>query len=343
MRYLGEDELTQVMGIGYPGEVRQGPDGSLYQWVGGMDGLGNPIGFWRGLRRIAKRMRPFLRTALPIVERVATMIPLPQAQAVAAGIRVAKPFLRRAGIAGGDGLGALYEAPDGTIYQVQGVSEEEELRGLGEEEELRGFAEDEELRGLGENELTQVMGIGYPGEARQGPDGNLYQWVEGVDGLGNPIGFWKGLRRFVRKALPIAKFVAPFIPGVGPAVAAGLRVATPLLRRAGLTGYDGLGTLYEAPDGALYQVQGLSEEEELRGLAEDEELRGLAEDEELKGLGEEEELRGFAENEELRGLGQGYVREEGMDGLEAYVPDQPAGTRWFVAPIQPPEMWRPLW
>ena len=28
---LGEDEVTQMMGIGYLGEVRQGPDGNLYQ------------------------------------------------------------------------------------------------------------------------------------------------------------------------------------------------------------------------------------------------------------------------------------------------------------------------
>jgi hypothetical protein len=367
MRYLGEDELTQAMGIGYPGEIRQGPDGNLYQWVEGVDGLGNPIGFWRVLRRIGRGLRRFVRRALPIARFVAPFIP-GVGPAVAAGLRVATPLLRRAGLAGYNGLGALYEARDGTLYEVQGLNENEELRGLAEEEELRGLSEDE---------LTQVMGIGYPGEVRQGPDGNLYQWVEGVDGLGNPISFWKilrrigrGLRRFVRGALPIARFVAPFIPGVGPAVAAGLRVATPLLRRAGLAGYNGLGALYEAPDGTLYQVGGLSEEEELRslgedeelrgfaedeelrdlsegeellGLSEDEELRGLAEDEELRGFAEDEELRGLAEEEELRGLNQGYVREEGVDGLEAYVPDQPAGTRWFVPPVRSPEMWRPLW
>ena len=52
MRYLGEDEATQMMGIGYLGEVRQGPDGNLYQYVQGVDGLGNPIGgFWRRFKR----------------------------------------------------------------------------------------------------------------------------------------------------------------------------------------------------------------------------------------------------------------------------------------------------
>ena len=65
MRYLGEDELTQVMGIGRYGEVREGPDGRLYQWVQGVDGLGNPIGLWRGLRR---RLRSVVRRALPAVQ-----------------------------------------------------------------------------------------------------------------------------------------------------------------------------------------------------------------------------------------------------------------------------------
>jgi hypothetical protein len=128
-------------------------------------------------------------------------------------------------------------------------------------------------------------------------------------------------------------------------------VATPLLRQAGVTGYNGLGALYEAPDGTVYQVQGLAEdevmrglaeEEDLRGLAQDEELRGLSEEEELRGFGEDEELRGFAEDEELRGLGQGYVRQD-LSGLDAYVPQRPPSTRWFVPPAQPPEMWKPLW
>jgi hypothetical protein len=47
----------------------------------------------------------------------------------------------------------------------------------------------------------QMMGIGsYVGETRRGPDGQLYEWVEGVDGLGNPIGFWKKAFKAVGKA-----------------------------------------------------------------------------------------------------------------------------------------------
>jgi hypothetical protein len=208
------------------------------------------------------------------------------------------------------------------------------------------------MRYLGEGEGTQMMGIGYAGEVRQGPDGNLYQWVETVDGLGNPIGFWRalrrirrGLRRVVRRALPLAQQVVSAIPlPQAQAVAAGLRTATPLLRRAGVAGHNGLGALYQAPDGTLYQVQGLAEEEELSGLTQDEEFDGLAQDdEELEGLAEDEEFPGFSEDEEPQGLDQGYVKEDGMSGLEAYVPNQPASTRWFTSPAQPPEMWKPLW
>jgi hypothetical protein len=231
------------------------------------------------------------------------------------------------------------------------------------------------MRYLSEDQVTQMMGIGYLGEVRQGPDGNLYQYVQGVDGLGNPVGgFWSRLRRRVKgvvgRALPFAQRVASLIPGpYGAAAATALKTATPILQRAGVAGYDGLGALYQAPDGTVYQVQGLSEDEELRGLEEDEELRGLDEDEELRGFAEdeelrgleedeelrgldedeelrgfteEEELRGFAEDEELRGLDQGYVR-EGVSGLEAYVPQTPPQTRWFTRPAQAPEMWKPLW
>ena len=336
MRYLSGDDVTEMMGIGYVGEVRQGPDGNLYQYVQGVDGLGNPIGFWRGWR---KRLKKFVGRALPFVQKIAPFIP-----GASAALTVATPFLKQAGVAGYEGIGALYEAPDGSLYQVQGL------------------AEDEELRGINEDEMTQMMGIGYLGEVRQGPDGNLYQYVQGVDGLGNPIGgFWSRLKRRVKsvvgRALPFVQKIAPFIPGASAA----LTVATPLLKQAGVAGYEGVGALYEAPDGTLYQqVQGLDEDEELRGLAEDEELRGLdeddelrgfAEDEELRGLEEDEELRGFAEDEELRGFDEdpdmqgidGYVRQDGMSGLARFEPERPPQTRWHVAPAEPPEVWKPLW
>jgi hypothetical protein len=344
--------MTQVMGLGYLGEVRAGPDGNLYQWVEGYDGLGNPFGFWKTLTRAALHL--------------------------ARGGRRRRPYRR-----------AMPAGPA-----------------------LNGW-------GLGADELTQVMGLGYLGEVRAGPDGNLYQWVEGYDGLGNPVGFWKRLKKLARRAIPWVQNVATFVPGLGPAVAAGLKVATPYLKQAGVLGIDGLGALYQAPDGSLYQVQGLDADDELRGFAADDELRswdgldadddlrgldgqdadddlrglgalyqapdgslyqvqgldaddelrGFAADDELRGwdgleadddlrgfaaddemrgwdgLDADDDLRGFAADEELRGLADidGYVPDTGINGLEAYVPEQAPQTRWFTPPSQPPDTWRALW
>lgn len=348
MRSLSESDVTQMMGIGYLGEVRQGPDGNLYQYVQGVDGLGHPIGFWRKLKRLARRV---VRKALPIAQQFAPFIP-----GGAAALTAVTPFLKQAGVAGYAGLGVLYQADDGTVYQMQGLTEDE-------------------MQGLEDGEIAPMMGAGYLGELRQGQDGLLYQWVEGVDGLGNPIGFWKKVSRWARKAvkyhpvaaalraarplvqkaLPVAQRVAAAIPGGEAALTA----ATPILKQAGVAGYNGLGALYQASDGSLYQMQGLAddddlrgldEDEELRGLEDDEELRGFAEDEELRGLEQDEEIQGFAEDEELRGLAdddgqgmEGYVRQDGMSGFEAFVPQEPPQTRWHVTPVQAPEVWKPLW
>jgi hypothetical protein len=312
MRYLGEDEVTRIMGLGHLGEVRQAPDGQLYQWIEGVDGLGNPVGFWKKLKRIASRVAPLVvpggaamkllqygpvrglvRRALPFAQSIAPFVP-GFGPAAATALRMATPALRQAGIAGYGGLGALYQAPDGTVYQMQGLAEEEELRGLAEEEELRGLAEEEELRGLG--------------ALYQAPDGSLYQ----VHGLAEDE-----LQGFAEDE-----------------------------ELRGLAEDEELRGLAEDEE-----LRGLAEDEELRGIAEeelqgfaeDEELRGYGEDEELRGFAEEEELRGFAEDEELRGLDQGYVREPGVSGFDAYVPAQAPGTRWFTPPSQAPELWKPLW
>jgi hypothetical protein len=133
----------------------------------------------------------------------------------------------------------------------------------------------------GPQNMTGIMGIGsYVGEVRRGPDGQLYQWVEGVDGLGNPIGFWKGIKKLVSKALPLAKM----IPGVGPIIGAvkpfcqTLPQMQPLIQQApgiqpiytlgtkickvlGKVGIAGAeGAIMEAPDGQLYEVvEGIGE------------------------------------------------------------------------------------
>jgi hypothetical protein len=108
-------------------------------------------------------------------------------------------------------------------------------------------------------DMTQIMGIGsYVGELRRGPDGNLYEWVAGVDGLGNPIGFWKKAFRFVKGAVraglsrlipgPIkrmARKACGVVDQLGPAVSvvpvaapyyAGAKGFCKVLRGAGIAG-----------------------------------------------------------------------------------------------------------
>lgn len=192
-------------------------------------------------------------------------------------------------------------------------------------------------------------GAPFFGEIAEAADGNLYQWVQGVDGLGSPFGFWKRLRRLAKRAMPLVQRIAPFVPGG----AAALTMATPLLKQAGVAGLGDIGALYAAPDGSLYQVQGVDAAEgidgfadddlnglaaaELQGLAEDdlngladEDLRGFADDElrgfeaddDLSGYGEGEDLNGFAASDELNGMGaepdlSGLAALEPLDGIDA--------------------------
>jgi hypothetical protein len=343
MRYPGEAEESELMGIGYLGEIRLGADGHLYQWTEEADGLGNVFGGWKRLRKIGRRIKKGIqrvaRRVIPVAQMVASAIPHPKAKAVAAGLRTATPLLKRAGLADYGGLGALYEAPDGSLYAVDGVGQEDEYLGLGDDE------------------LMEVAGIGSLGEVRLGLDGHLYQWTEESDGLGNVFGSWKrvkklarrarqGARRVIKRALPVAQQVASAIPHpAARAAAARIRQVTPALRRAGVAGHNGLGNLYQAPDGAVYEMEGigdLAEDEELYGFAQDEEFEGVGEDEDLYGLAEDEELYGLAEDEAIDDL-EGYIREDGVNGLEAYVPEEPPTTRMFVRPGQAPDIWRPLW
>jgi hypothetical protein len=161
------------------------------------------------------------------------------------------------------------------------------------------------------------------GEIAEAADGQLYQWVQGVDGLGSPFGFWKRLKRLARRALPLAQRIAPFVPGG----AAALTMATPFLKQAGIAGLGDIGALYAAPDGTLYQVQGIDADDRIDGAADDElngisadelegladdEVNGLADDDELRGLADDE-LEGLAADDELSGFGEG----NDLDGFAA--------------------------
>ena len=203
MRYLSEDQTTQMMGIGYLGEVRQGPDGNLYQYVQGVDGLGNPIGgFWRRFKRLARRA---VRRALPYVQQFAPLIP---------GVGPVVSVLTQ----------AIPAAPAMAPAEAPAAMPTEAMAPV--ETATAGW-------GIGDDAMTQMMGIGYLGEVRQGADGSLYQYVQGVDGLGNPIGgFWSKLKRGLKAVHSLAQRGASFIPGpYGAAIRAGLKIATPLLQK----------------------------------------------------------------------------------------------------------------
>jgi hypothetical protein len=193
-------------------------------------------------------------------------------------------------------------------------------------------------------EMTQVMGIGsYVGEVRRGPDGQPYQWVEGVDGLGNAIGFWKKItsaaKGLVSKAMPLVKF----IPGIGPVIeqvrgavkgfCTGLPKLQPvvnqspdikpvyqigtklcsILSKAGIAGAeDGI---MQAPDGQLYEV--------------------------VEGIGEFGEVKKYLRPVWLsfpaviRPRGSRLGRKPAVPGQPAVLAPAPGGTLTPVAPVAP--------
>jgi|GEM_PF-2780580 len=278
--HYASDDATEMMGIGnYVGEIRESADGHLYEWNQGVDGLGNPVGFW-------KLIKKGIRAALPLASKIPGIGPH-----VATAGRLAK----QAGLLGaphgiGDYVGEVQEGSDGQLYEwAQGVD------GLGNpvgfwkliKKGLRAALPlASKIPGIGPHVATAGrlarqagllgdpggMGIGnYVGEVREGPDGGLYEWNEGVDGLGNPVGFWKlikkgaraagrwlkkgGLKKIANFALPIASM----IPGVGPAIA----TAGGVLKATGLLGVEG--PIMEAPDGSHYEmVHGIGEYGETR-------------------------------------------------------------------------------
>src|SRR5262245_66508204 len=88
------------------------------------------------------------------------------------------------------------------------------------------------MRHLMGDDAHEMSGFGDVAEVHEGPDGNLYEWVEGLSAWGEPVGYWQGLSE---------------VP-VQPASA--------------------LGALYQASDGTLYQMHGLGEEEKEEGAEE---------------------------------------------------------------------------
>ncbi len=371
MKYLGADELTEIMGIGYLGEIRRGPDGALYQWVEGVDGFGNVSGWWskikKGVKSVAKKASQLVRRpyciplqAIPgpvkgIAKRVCQVVgklsPLAHVPIVGGYYKGAAKLCK---IAKDCGIAGLESGlMDGTFGLYQGLSEDEDLLGM---------VDDEVLYGLGQENLTEMMGLGYLGQVRRGPDGEMYQWIEGIDGLGRRKQFWH-----CRRCLAIKKRLAQRKKQKQQAVDSAAAQAIPSVSpQAAMAAMNGLGQIFQGRDGRVYQKAGLAADEELYGLAvDDEDLYGLADDEDLYGIGEDDEdLYGFGDDDEdLYGIGvddedlygleedeedlygvDGYINvDDGVNGLEAYVSDKPPGNRMFVKPAMPPEIWKPLW
>ena len=324
MNYLGQDDLTQTMGIGALGEVRRGPDGSLYQWVQGVDGLGNPIGFWKKLKKIAKAVtkpitdvaqkavqfvkKPYCipLQAIPgpikgITKKVCRVVghlrPLANIPVVGSYYRGINKFCNVAKECGIGGLeGSLMQAPDGTIYQVQGLGDDADLN----------------------------MGTGYSGLGAlfQTPDGTLYQMSNAGDELQG--------------------FEADDELGD--------------LADEDLQGFDADDDLGDLTD---EELQGLEADDELQGFEADEELGDLGDDDELRGFAAEDELSELAEDEvgylaeeDLQGCRcneqnlsedlDGYIRDNRLQGLSAYVPAASA-TQTSRRFTQTPEPWKSLW
>src|SRR5262249_50938771 len=139
----GRMDLTQVMGIGnYVGEVRRGPDGQPYQWVEGVDGLGNAIGIWKGLKSLASKATAFIPGIGPVIQQVRGAVKgfctgLPKIQPIVDQSPDIKPvyqigtklcsILSKVGIAGAED--GIMQAPDGRLYEVvEGIGEFGEVK-----------------------------------------------------------------------------------------------------------------------------------------------------------------------------------------------------------------------
>ena len=90
------------------------------------------------------------------------------------------------------------------------------------------------MRYIDGDDTPAMAGLGFLADVHEGVDGNLYEWVEGLSAWGEPIGFWQGLAE-----VPVD------------------------------TGMSGLGALYQASDGNLYQMHGLEEEKDDDGDEDD--------------------------------------------------------------------------
>jgi hypothetical protein len=331
MRHLYGDDGRDLSGFGDVAEVHEAADGNLYEWVEGLSAWGEPVGFWQGLTEVGVDTRA------------------PEAL----------------------GLGALYQASDGSLYQIRGLDEEAEKEGADEQADAKEADGDAD----GDPQKKLKMGPGRPGEIRVGPDGKRYRWVLGVGPGGKRTGFWRRLRPrpararpggapgprpgpragsgpraapgrpgaggrkrkpLLKRLLPFAKVAASLIPipGAGQIVKGALNVADKAFtRKPAVAGLEGLGALYQASDGSLYQLKDFAEDE-LRGVDADD-LDGLAADRDLDGFAAQD-FEGVDDGPDMQGWADAPdPRIDGNDPLDGYVKDAPCCGLHAYVPDKP--------
>jgi hypothetical protein len=250
MRY-GPQDMTNMMGIGnYVGEMRRGPDGQVYQWVEGVDGLGNPIGFWtkavkavgkvgkavRGglVYLIPRRIKNAARSVCSTIDQLGPAVQqIPQAAPHYAAASGFCRVLRGAGIAGvGEEAVEIPEAARQAAASIPAPVKGVARKVCGFVDQLTPIVRfippvSRPLKGL--TTLCKVLrdeGVAGVGEIMQAPDGQLYEVVEGIGDAGmgrralRPI--WlsipatirpRRMRRGVRPVVPVTSTVPAKQPG----------------------------------------------------------------------------------------------------------------------------------
>jgi hypothetical protein len=239
MRY-GPQAMTNMMGIGsYVGEVRRGPDGQVYQWVEGVDGLGNPIGFWRAVRKFAAKLIPAriknaARSVCSTIDQLGPAVQqIPQAAPHYAAASGFCRVLRGAGIAGvGEEAVEIPEAARQAAASIPAPVKGVARKVCGFVDRLGPivrFIPPVARPYQGIQKLCRVLrdaGVAGVGEIMQAPDGQLYEVVESIGEAGTvrralrPI--WlsipatirpRRMRRGVRRVVPAAPTVPAMQPG----------------------------------------------------------------------------------------------------------------------------------
>jgi hypothetical protein len=243
MRY-GPQNMTDMMGIGsYVGEMRRGPDGQVYQWVEGVDGLGNPIGFWKAVRAVGKfaarliprRIKNAARSVCSTIDQLGPAVQqIPQAAPHYAAASGFCRVLRGAGIAGvGEEAIEIPEAARQAAASIPAPVKGVARKVCGFVDQLGPivrFIPPVARPYQGIKKLCQVLrdagGVAGVGEIMQAPDGQLYEVVEGIGKAGEvrralrPI--WlsipatirpRRMRRGVRRVVRAASTVPAMQPG----------------------------------------------------------------------------------------------------------------------------------